>query len=302
MTGRPPSLHGALPAPTAHRPPTTVRLPPTFSFSQHALQCYCDCPRRFWLSHIRRLPWPAIEAAPARDHERRLRQGAHFHRAVERALRGLPGAVSCDDPDVERWLAAWHAHAPRDLSLLREVEQALCAPLAIAAGTRVRLVARYDLIAVEPRRRAVIVDWKTGRGAPADPLGARLQSLLYPWLLVEASPALPWGPILPEQVEMRYWFAGAPCDPFVLRYNSEQHATATGRLRFLLADILSRQAEDEFPPAADCEKNRSHLCAYCIYRSRCGRGDTPGPAALFDAHPLPVDEIWAAGAAIPLSL
>ena len=125
----------------------------------------------------------------------------------------------------------------------------------------------------------MIVDWKTGRNRLAlASLRKRWQSIVYPWVLVEASADLPWGPVAPEEVEMRYWYAGAPESPALLRYSSEAHAAAGEALRALLCDILGRSGEEEFPKVADTPENRRRFCDFCIYRSRCDRGEQPGLA------------------------
>jgi hypothetical protein len=198
---------------------------------------------------------------------------------VQRALCGLPPAAGPVSGDSGRLFALWHAAwraAERDLPLLREVECTLGVRLPPHAGSgSARLLARFDLIAVEPGRRAVILDWKSG-GVPArERLRARVQSRLLPYIVVEASPALPWGPLLPAQVELHYWFAAAPGEPVILRYNDEQHAAQHEWLRALLTSLRQKQVEDDFPPAPDDEATPCSLCTHCIYRSRCGRDGIP---------------------------
>ncbi len=76
-------------------------LPNDFVFSQSNLQAYADCPRRFWLSHVQRLPWPAVEASPVQEYEYVMRLGEAFHRAVQRAEVGIPAeliAAQLEDP------------------------------------------------------------------------------------------------------------------------------------------------------------------------------------------------------------
>jgi hypothetical protein len=50
-------------------PPMQSVLSEDFVFSQSNLQAYVDCPRRFWLAHVRRMPWPAVEAGPVQEYE-----------------------------------------------------------------------------------------------------------------------------------------------------------------------------------------------------------------------------------------
>ncbi len=243
-----------------------------FSFSQGNLQAYVDCNRRFWLAYIEQLPWPAVEAAPVQQHEQFMRQGQLFHRLVERTEIGLaPEQVAAEvEPPVADWYAEYLAHPPANLPTgFIEIEKALSIPLASS-----RLAARYDKIAVEPDGRAVIVDWKTGRRRPRPAtLRQRLQSIVYPFVLVEASAALPWGPVRPEQVEMVYWFTAEPTEPITFRYDGAQHEASRRLLEGLIGAIRAGQSEADFPKVEDTEENRRNLCGFCVYRSRCDRGE-----------------------------
>lgn len=269
-------------------------LPPTFTFSQSSLQAYEDCPRRFWLAYVEQLPWPAVEASPVQEHEALLRLGERFHRLVQRTEIGIDPAmvVAGLEPPLSTWFDAYLRHRPVDLpQAFVEIERVLSTVIAVQhrAAAEVgegqgstqplawRLAARYDLIAAEPGGRVVILDWKTTKRRP-DPAALRLrwQSIVYPFVLVEASAALPWGPVRPEQVEMRYWFTAAPAQPIVFRYDAAQHAANRQRLERTLAQILAGRNEVDFPKVADTPINRRRFCAFCIYRSRCDRGQKAG--------------------------
>jgi hypothetical protein len=210
-----------------------------------------------------------------------MRLGELFHRAVQRAEVGIPPeliAGQLEDP-LDSWFASYLQYRPRDLPTeVVEVERVLTTPLQAGNdGPTFRMVAKYDLLAVEPGKRAVIIDWKTTRNRTSpNTLRQRLQSQVYPYLLVEASKRLPWGPLAPEQVEMRYWFTAAPDEPATLRYDTTQHATNGQLIQRLLATILASQGEADFPKVPDTEANRARLCAYCAYRSRCDRGILAG--------------------------
>lgn len=274
-------------------------LPEDFAFSQSSLQAYTDCPRRFWLTYVERLPWPAAEASPIQDHEASLRLGDHYHRLIQRAEIGLDidtleqglEAPLCD------WFAAYRAYRPDDLAGARvEVECEISATLEIDQSkedspSTVRLAAKYDLLAATQDGRMIIIDWKTGRRR-TDPvqLRRRLQSIVYPFVLIEAAPYLGWGPIAPEQVEMRYWFTAAPSQPVVFRYGSSQHAANREHIMGLLRSILAGHSAADFPMAPDSETTRARLCRYCTYRSRCNRGIEAGSMAdLADVEELVSD-------------
>ena len=201
-----------------------LELPSTFAFSQSSLQSYVNCPRRFWLAYVKKLSWPALEAAPYDAQEQMLRQGQQFHQLVERAEAGLPTELLTEGLDypLDEWFESYLRHRPADLPTeVVEVERVLSAPVAVEGG-RYRLAARYDLIAIGgdgADRSAVILDWKTNkRVTRREILKQRMQTVVYPFVLVEASACLPWGPLAPEQVEMRYWFTAAPAESVAFRY------------------------------------------------------------------------------------
>ncbi len=266
-------------------------LPPNFTFTQSSLQAYKDCARRFWLAYIQQLPWPAVEAAPVAEHEQLMRRGKRFHRLVERTEIGLdPERVAAQidpatDPDLAAQYNAWLEHRPRDLPQeVREIELLLSTALPLPAGSgqadSVRLAAQYDLIAAAPRGPTVIVDWKTGRRPATRPmLQDQMQSLVYPFVLVAASAGLPWGPIRPEQVEMRYWFTAAPQKPVTLPYDGAQYDRTRTYLERQIAAILAGKDEADFPKVEDTEANRKRFCSFCVYRSRCNRGAAAGDVA-----------------------
>ncbi|NJN84442.1 MAG: PD-(D/E)XK nuclease family protein [Caldilineaceae bacterium] len=260
-------------------PPAVPLLPPTFSFSQSSLQAYEECARRFWLAYVRQLPWPAVEASPVQEYEQLMRMGAAFHRQIERAEIGLDDALLSQslEPPLDGWFESYLRHRPADLPTdFVEIEHVLSIPFIDPAGAY-RLVAKYDLIAGDHDGRVVIIDWKTSRRR-TDPatLRHRLQSLVYPFVLVEASGGLPWGSIAPERVEMWYWFTAAPMQPVIFRYDAAQHAANHARLQTILKSILAGAVENDFPKVLDTEQNRRRLCSYCVYRSRCNRGAAAG--------------------------
>lgn len=256
-----------------------------FQFSQGNLQDYVDCPRRFQLRYLLQVAWPAVEAEPAAEYEAQVLAGEAFHRLVHQHLLGIVSADTVRLPEMpllEEWWRAYLAHAPADLPPLRFPEVTLSAPL----GAH-RLVARYDLIALEPAGRAVIVDWKTSAKRPTTEwLVGRLQTRVYRYLLVRAGASLwPAAPaICPEQVEMIYWFANFPEEPERLLYDAVQYA-ADGELLAELAAEIAQRADGVFPLTSDVRR-----CLFCVYRSLCGRGATAGDLAQADDEPAGPEE------------
>jgi hypothetical protein len=281
-------------------------IPEDFQFSQANLQDYVDCRRRFQLRYLLELAWPAPAAEPADEYEAHVRDGEAFHRLIHQHQLGLPAerltaqaeAEAKVEAEVEpvSHLAAWWqdylAAGPSDLPPARYPEVSLSAPV----GAH-RLLAKYDLVAVEPGRRAVIVDWKTSQRRPSSAwMASRLQTRVYRYLLVRAGahlnastePGRSGGvPIAPDQVEMIYWFTAFPDQPERLRYDRTQHEADGHYLGSLIAEITAA-TDDGFPLTDDVKR-----CRFCPYRSLCDRGAEAGDINAAE------DEADDAGAAAP---
>ncbi len=248
-----------------------MSLPERFQFTQSSLQDYLDCPRRFQLRYVLDQPWPAVESEPLIEREHLAELGRRFHQMAQRHTVGVPVeqiTASAQDAELARWWRNYLYVPPKDLpSALRRAEMTLTTPL----GEH-RLSAKYDLVALEPGRRAVIVDWKTERKRPTRAqLAARMQTRVYRYVLVEAGAALNGGhPIEPEQVSLVYWFAEFPAELEVLPYDSTQHAEDAALLT-RLADEIAACTEAEWP-----KTNEDMRCKYCTYRSLCDRGVAAG--------------------------
>jgi CRISPR/Cas system-associated exonuclease Cas4 (RecB family) len=262
-------------------------LPPDFLFSQGSLQDYADCPRRFQLRYLLELAWPAGSAEPADEFEARLAQGEMFHRMVQQQVLGI--GYSADASSLAEPLATWwtnyHHTPPANLPTMRHPELILSAPL----GEH-RLVAKYDLIAVDPGRCGVIVDWKTSEKRPkAGWLAARFQTRVYRYLLVRAGAHLnACAALHPEQITMLYWFANFPDDPERLPYDATQYAADEARLTALIAEIAGLD-DDGFPLTGDLKR-----CLFCPYRSLCNRGAKAGDLDVEEDDVVAAEEMRAA--------
>ena len=106
-------------------------------------------------------------------------------------------------------------------------------------------------------------------------MAARWQTRVYRSLLAAAGNFLNGGqPIVPERIEMVYWFADFPNEPIRLNYSSEQFKRDWSAVKKTVTEISS---EKKFPLTED-EK----ICRFCTYRSFCNRGTEAG--ALADAE------------------
>lgn len=246
-----------------------MTLPPDFQFSQSNLQDYVDCARRFELRYLERLLWPAVETEPIAEHERHMQRGSDFHHLVHQHLIGLPMDVltaSITDDELRGW---WHSYLDSgfldSLPENRYPELPLSMPF---AGKR--LLAKYDLIAIEPGKRVVIVDWKSSqRKTSRQRLQDRLQTHVYPYVLAHAGAHLNGGtPIQPEQIEMVYWFTADPDNPERFEYGIAQHMMNANMLEDLAGEIERRSV---FDLTTDTRQ-----CRFCTYRSLCNRGIQAG--------------------------
>lgn len=249
-----------------------MNLPEHFAFSQHSLGDYQDCPRRFLLRHVRQLAWPAPQAQPVQEHERRMEMGSRFHHMVHQHLLGIPEAqltAMATDPDLALWWDHYLTARPAELPGARHPEVTLAA--ALAGHT---LTAKLDLLVVGPDG-TTILDWKTNDRLPKPAwLAERLQTRVYR-LLVHRAGARFHGavPIPPAQITFRYWYAAFPDAVLSFPYTEgaarEDEALLTG----MIAEITSLP-EEAFEATDDARR-----CRFCPYRSYCDRGVEAGPLA-----------------------
>ena len=244
--------------------------PPDFQFSQSNLQDYVDCPRRFLLRHLLKVAWPALEAEPVLENEQAMQRGAQFHGLVQQHLLGIPAdslTRLAQEEALSRWWQAYLSSNPAGTQGVRFPELALSAPL-----QSYRLLAKYDLLLILPEGRAVIYDWKTSAKKPRrQSLLGRMQTRVYPYLLVQASAFLNQGiPFRPDQVEMIYWFTEAPHEPEVIAYSEDQCQKDGAYLEALVGEIAGLKQEE-----LNLTQHEER-CAFCTYRSLCERGVKAG--------------------------
>jgi len=247
-----------------------MTLPVNFTFSQNNLQDYVDCPRRFELRYLQKLAWPAVRTEPVLAVERHMQMGERFHRMVQQHQSGLPAELvgeSASEPELNTWWQAYLDFFPGPLPDRRLIEYTLAAPFGAY-----RLMAKYDLLAINPGQKILIIDWKTSTKKPKRSiLSSRLQTRLYPFLVIEAGKRLNAGtPFSADQIELVYWFTADPANPEHFPYSANQFDEDRDYLQNLIADI-ENASQAGFPLTYD-EK----LCRYCNYRSLCDRGERAG--------------------------
>jgi hypothetical protein len=216
-------------------------------------------------------PWPDVVTVDPFEFERHTQRGADLHRLAQQHTLGIEPsrlAASIHDEVLAGWWQTFLAHPPEDLPhTSRWAEVVVDAPLA-----GYRLLAKFDLLAVDPGERAAVVDWKAVLNPPPrSVLAERLQTRVYRYLTVEAGTAYNGGQsVHPEQVEMIYWFAqrGGAVQRF--GYDTGQHTADRDELAHMIQEIASRR--DASWPLTPDERH----CRFCQYRSLCERNVRPG--------------------------
>jgi CRISPR/Cas system-associated exonuclease Cas4 (RecB family) len=239
-----------------------------FTFSQSSLQDYADCPRRFQLRYMEQLRWPAVESEPVIENEHRQIEGQIFHRMIQQNLLGLPRDSLlrlANTPNLVRW---WDNFNTTDFGFIDYAQYAEIS-LSCPVGDH-RLLAKYDLIAVKPGEKALIVDWKTYAKRPHDEwMAVRWQTRVYPALLVMAGAHLNNNlPLEPEKIEMIYWYADYPSNPTRFSYDKKQFKRDWSAIEKIVSEI-----SDEHTFALTEDLN---TCRFCTYRSYCERGTQAG--------------------------
>jgi hypothetical protein len=135
----------------------------------------------------------------------------------------------------------------------------------------------------------LIFDWKTSQHTPKRSwLNERLQTRVYPFLLatLAAQPNSGFS-LLPDQIEMRYWYPAFPDISIEFTYSSAQFEEDHQVLKTTIQEIL------RLDEAGFTKTENEALCKYCQYRSLCNRGVSAGdhtesdelqedPASAFD--------------------
>lgn len=243
-----------------------------FSFSQSNLHNWLVCRRRFLYADIEHLVYPAPVTQSLQRYEQGQQRGEVFHQLAHQYGLGIdPQRLQLPDDELlqewwQRFLQVQHANL-LNLPTNRHPETVLMTPL----GEHI-LLAKADLIAVEPESRFIIADWKTSKPIPASVLATHIQTRVYRYVAVVAGAVFNNGQaVLPEQVEMVYWFAQSPHQPVRLPYTAQQFQDDQHYFTELVQAILQ---EETFPTVSHTETET--VCRFCVYRNRCWQAVTAG--------------------------
>ena len=239
---------------------------PGHLFSQHSLNTFLRCPRRFLLKYVDHQPWPMPEDDEPEKYQKSLERGRIFHQWLARRHLGIdiePIVSACADAELQGWWRVAQGFALDELpSAICEAELAIAVPLG-----DYRLYARFDFVAIDPGEDAAIVDWKTLVTVPSDRrLRQRVQTRVYLYTLVAAGSVLTGGvPIEPNDARMIYWFANHPTQTATVPYSRQAFQRDARDLESLVMDIVQRRREDMH--MTDDRRE----CTRCNYRSLCRR-------------------------------
>jgi predicted RecB family nuclease len=255
-----------------------MSLPDGFLLSQSNLQDYVDCQRRFQLRHLLHQAWPAVEAEPYLENERKIDLGAQFHKVVHQHLVGVPCDTIDNSVAADETMHSWWSNYIEavntgnlkpfyDPSFQRFEEISLSVPIG-----KHRLVAKFDLLVVQPNGQWSIIDWKTSQNHPRRRwLEDRLQTHVYPYVLTTAGSRLVGSTSLdPGKVEMIYWFTNQPDRPEHFSYSASRYHE-DGRFLSSLISTINQKSDPIFPLTPDTKR-----CLFCTDRSVCNRGVQAG--------------------------
>jgi CRISPR/Cas system-associated exonuclease Cas4 (RecB family) len=264
-----------------------MTIPKDFIFNQSNLQDYVDCQRRFQLRYLLHQAWPAVEAEPFLEYERMMDQGSRFHNIVHQHLAGVPQSQIEQSLGNDEIMNMWWVNYQR--SLREGALESIFLPGARRYGElslsipiyEYRMVAKYDLLVVQPDGKLLIIDWKTSKIRPKRKwLSDRMQTHIYPYVLSLANSSITDGrPADPSCIEMIYWFTNYPEQPEHFIYHDFEYKSDAKSLGNLIS-VVNQKSETVFPLTPDIK-----LCQFCTYRSLCDRGIKPGE--LLEVEELP---------------
>jgi hypothetical protein len=230
--------------------------------SAMALGTYQICPLRFRYRYLDNLYWSRLWGASPTE-QKAVEQGQNFHLMARRYYSGLdPARVQdpVEQQQLEAWLGLLAGFLPLtfDRSFHPELELRLNRP-------DMRLMAKFDLVVVDPNGHATIFDWKTEKRMPRRSYLIKApQTLVYRYMLCAAGGAYsPTGRFKPEEISMVYWNPLYPDRWERLPYSEAQFHKDEEHLQGLITRIL-RTDRDLFLATTD-----ERVCKTCEYQMIC---------------------------------
>lgn len=249
-----------------------LNLPKNFHFNQSSLHEFKTCKRLFRYRYIDKIEWPAVEAEPVIEWERRAKLGADFHKALQQFFIGIP-VENIKNHFENDLISKWWNNFERSLGkILKEEDIRIPEMRLVYPIEGQQLIAKLDLFIVKPDGKRIIVDWKTSQKRPRQTtLKNHMQSRVYPFLLVcTGEYVYPRENFSPEQLEMVYWFSEHPDQPEIFSYSEKQFLEDQNFFIEVISEV-TKLAYQYFNKTEDHQR-----CRYCVYRSLCDRGIEAG--------------------------
>ncbi len=241
-----------------------------FSFNQMKLQDYLVCERKFELKYILKQAWPAIRSQPVLELEKQMQIGQQFHLFCQQYFSGVPPQdieAQLNHPQLKIWWQYFSAFSQKYFGIPHFAEYRIAARI-----FEHPVIAILDLLVADEGGNFLIFDWKTNTKKPLyEPLKNSIQTRLYPFLLTSVNLEINNQlSILPEKIEMIYWFANFPEELIRFPYSSEEFNHDQIFFENLFKEI-DKKKENKFVKTSDIFR-----CKFCQYRSLCERGNTAG--------------------------
>jgi RecB family exonuclease len=230
--------------------------------SAAALSTYQNCPLRFRYRYVDNLYW-SRQWGSSPEERKALERGQNFHLMARRYYAGLDPAEVADpveQTELEGWMHLLEGFLPRtfDRQYYPELDLRLNRP-------DLKLVAKFDLVVVDPDGRATIFDWKTESRLPQRKyLEKSAQTLVYRYMLCTAGGQYsPRGRFKPEEVSMVYWHPQHPQRWYRLEYSEAQYQQDEQHIQNVVTQIM-RTPREMFLATSD-----EGACRRCEYQMIC---------------------------------
>lgn len=233
-----------------------------FYFSQSAFEAFIQCKLKFKKRYLDGLYWNRKELL-TQDRLEALERGIIFHLLAQRYFSGLTtGVEQITEEELELWLRRLENLVPLSPEIIFLPEYQL--KINSHSG---KLVAKYDLLCLEESGQITIYDWKTDRKPLVrEKLAKSWQTIIYPYLIIEAGISLTGKLISPAQVKMIYWNPLYPENSVEFPYSQETYQQDKSLIQGMIREIRTLE-ETGFSPTS-----QGKICQNCEYSCLCQKG------------------------------
>jgi hypothetical protein len=228
-----------------------------FYFSQHSLDIFRTCPIRFKKKYIDGLYW----SSGNNRWDQRMQKGRYFHLMAERHFSGIPLRMEFFEEygELNEWIDALKRLKPEDGKSTYYPEY----QIKIRDGDML-LQAKYDLVVADTNNSITIYDWKTEPyPLKKQHMKNRLQTRVYPYVMVKGGERLIGREVKPEDVVMVYWQPTHPDVRLTFSYSQAQFEEDQAFLRDTIQKILN------FDYHKYQEIQSKEYCPSCEYNFLC---------------------------------